>query len=109
MFAFHKHLSFVDFRTKSTETQKFKQIACLLSGLCLLIIVVAQTTSAREHDIRRYTGRGYDGGTVLSAERGWLWCNELSSALGNSGQALYAGVNTGRVGAPPASYLLPRL
>lgn len=56
----------------------------------------------------RYTVRGYDGETVLSAERGWLWRNELSFALGDSGQEFYAGVDTGRVGGPTSELLVAK-
>lgn len=53
----------------------------------------------------RYTVRGFDGESSLSAERGWLLRNDLSAALGNSGQELYAGVDHGEVGGPSAEFL----
>ncbi len=56
----------------------------------------------------RYTVRGFDGETVLSAERGWLWRNELSVALGDSGQELYAGLDTGRVRGPTSDLLVAK-
>ena len=54
----------------------------------------------------RYTVRGYDGELVLSAERGWLWRNDLSFALGDSGQEFYAGLDTGQVGGPSSELLV---
>jgi hemolysin activation/secretion protein len=54
----------------------------------------------------RYTVRGYDGESVLSAERGWYWRNDLSFALGDSGQEFYAGLDTGQVGGPTSELLV---
>lgn len=54
----------------------------------------------------RYTVRGYDGESVLSAERGWIWRNDLSFALGESGQEFYAGLDTGQVGGPSSALLV---
>jgi hemolysin activation/secretion protein len=54
----------------------------------------------------RYTVRGYDGELVLSAERGWSWRNDLSFALGDSGQEFYAGLDTGQVGGPTSELLV---
>lgn len=54
----------------------------------------------------RYTVRGYDGESVLSAERGWLWRNDLSFTLGNSGQEFYAGLDTAQVGGPTSELLV---
>ncbi len=54
----------------------------------------------------RYTVRGFDSETSLSAERGVLIRNDLGLALGDSGQELYAGVDYGRVGGPSAPLLL---
>ena len=54
----------------------------------------------------RYTVRGFDGESSLSAERGWLFRNELSGALGASGQEAYVGLDYGRVGGPSSEFLL---
>lgn len=54
----------------------------------------------------RYTVRGFDGESVLSAERGWLIRNDLGLMLGNSGQELYLGLDSGHVSGP-SSGLLP--
>ena len=54
----------------------------------------------------RYTVRGYDGESVLSAERGWFWRNDLSFAIDDSGQELYAGLDTGQVGGPSSELLV---
>jgi hemolysin activation/secretion protein len=54
----------------------------------------------------RYTVRGFDGESSLSAERGWLVRNELSGALGASGQEAYVGLDYGRVGGPSSELLL---
>lgn len=53
----------------------------------------------------RYTVRGFDGESLLSAERGWLVRNDLAIALGGSGQEAYLGVDYGRVSGPSAEYL----
>lgn len=46
----------------------------------------------------RHTVRGFDGEQVLSGERGWLLRNELSLALGDSGQSAFIGLDHGRTG-----------
>lgn len=56
----------------------------------------------------RYTVRGYDGESSLSAERGWLLRNELGTALGASGQELYVGVDHGEVSGPSSVNLVGR-
>lgn len=48
----------------------------------------------------RYTVRGFDGETLLAGDRGFYWRNELQASLGQSGQAVYAGVDYGRVYGP---------
>lgn len=54
----------------------------------------------------RYTVRGFDGETTLSAERGWLVRNDLGLALGGSGQGLYLGLDYGRVGGTSSELLI---
>ncbi|SFU80337.1 Hemolysin activation/secretion protein [Polaromonas sp. YR568] len=54
----------------------------------------------------RYTVRGFDGESSLSAERGWLLRNELSTALGATGQELYVGLDHGEVGGPSSEFLV---
>jgi len=54
----------------------------------------------------RYTVRGFDGESVLLAERGWLIRNGLSIALGEGGHELYAGVDYGEVGGQSAALLV---
>ncbi|MBY8609075.1 ShlB/FhaC/HecB family hemolysin secretion/activation protein [Burkholderia arboris] len=48
----------------------------------------------------RYTVRGFDGETMLAAARGFYWRNELQAPIGQTGQALYAGLDYGRVLGP---------
>ncbi len=48
----------------------------------------------------RYTVRGFDGETMLAAARGFYWRNELQAPIGQTGQALYAGLDYGRVWGP---------
>lgn len=55
----------------------------------------------------RYTVRGFDGETTLSAERGWYWRNDLSWQYQPNHQ-LYVGIDGGRVSGPSAQYLLGR-
>lgn len=60
----------------------------------------------------RYTVRGFDGDTSLSAERGWLLRNEVSTGLGQGGgwgigaQQLYLGLDFGEVSGRGAQTLL---
>lgn len=54
----------------------------------------------------RYTVRGFDGESVLMAERGWLLRNDLGLQLGASGQELYLGLDHGKVGGPSAELLV---
>lgn len=54
----------------------------------------------------RYTVRGFDGESSLSAESGWLIRNELSVALGESGQEFYLGLDHGEVGGPSSDLLV---
>jgi len=53
----------------------------------------------------RYTVRGFSGETMLAAEKGFYWRNELQMPLGQSGQTLYAGLDYGQVWGPSAAYL----
>ncbi len=54
----------------------------------------------------RYTVRGFDGDSSLSAESGWSWRNELSTALGESGTSAFVGLDHGQVRGPSAPLLL---
>ena len=54
----------------------------------------------------RYTVRGFDGESVLMAERGWLMRNDIGVALGDSGNELYAGIDYGEVGGRSAELLV---
>lgn len=56
----------------------------------------------------RYTIRGFDGESILSAERGWLIRNDIGWALGNSGQELYLGLDHGEVGGASSQNLIGR-
>ncbi|KWN16944.1 hypothetical protein WT83_13855 [Burkholderia territorii] len=48
----------------------------------------------------RYAVRGFDGETMLAAARGFYWRNELQAPIGQTGQAVYAGIDYGRVWGP---------
>lgn len=52
----------------------------------------------------RYTVRGFDGETTLSAERGWYWRNDAAWQYLPNHQ-LYLGLDAGRVSGPSAAYL----
>lgn len=54
----------------------------------------------------RYTVRGFDGETSLSAERGWLLRNDLAWTLPGTRQQLYAAIDHGQVSGPGAERLL---
>ncbi len=53
----------------------------------------------------RYTVRGFDGETMLAAERGFYWRNELQWPVFQTGQTLYAGIDYGRVFGPNTALL----
>lgn len=53
----------------------------------------------------RYTVRGFDGLSVLSAERGWLLRNEVVMPV-PGGLRLYAGIDNGHVSGPSAATLV---
>lgn len=54
----------------------------------------------------RYTVRGFDGESTLSAERGWLMRNDLGIAIGQTAAELYLGVDYGEVGGPSSRTLI---
>ncbi len=54
----------------------------------------------------RYTVRGFDGETTLSAARGRWFRQELQGALGGSGQTLYLGLDHGEVGGAASDTLV---
>ncbi|WP_109481771.1 ShlB/FhaC/HecB family hemolysin secretion/activation protein [Paraburkholderia sp. C35] len=54
----------------------------------------------------RYTVRGFDGETMLAAEKGFYWRNELQWPIFQTGQALYAGIDYGRVFGPNTAILV---
>lgn len=54
----------------------------------------------------RYTVRGFDGEQTLAAERGVYLRNEIEMPLGQSQQAMYVGLDAGRVFGPGAQFLL---
>jgi hemolysin activation/secretion protein len=56
----------------------------------------------------RYTVRGFDGESVLMAERGFLLRNDVFMALGDSRQEAYLGVDHGQIGGPSADLLVGR-
>jgi len=53
----------------------------------------------------RYTVRGFDGNTMLAAEKGLYWRNELQWPVFKTGQTLYAGIDYGRVFGPNTAFL----
>ena len=53
----------------------------------------------------RYTVRGFSGQTMLAAEKGFYWRNELQYPLGQSGQVLYAGIDYGHLWGPATAFL----
>jgi hemolysin activation/secretion protein len=54
----------------------------------------------------RYTVRGFDGETSLSAERGWLQRNDLIWTVPGTSQQLYVAFDQGMVSGPSAARLL---
>jgi hemolysin activation/secretion protein len=53
----------------------------------------------------RYTVRGFDGETMLAAEKGFYWRNELRWPIFRTAQTLYAGIDYGRVFGPNTAVL----
>ncbi len=53
----------------------------------------------------RYTVRGFSGETMLAAEKGLYWRNELQMPIGQTGQSVYAGLDYGRLWGPYTKYL----
>ncbi|NUX99991.1 ShlB/FhaC/HecB family hemolysin secretion/activation protein [Paraburkholderia youngii] len=53
----------------------------------------------------RYTVRGFSGQTMLAAEKGFYWRNELQYPLGQTGQVLYGGFDYGHLWGPSAANL----
>lgn len=53
----------------------------------------------------RFSVRGFDGESALSAERGWLLRNELGASLGSTGAELYAALDRGKVAGPTSALL----
>jgi hemolysin activation/secretion protein len=56
----------------------------------------------------RYTVRGFDGESILLAERGFLVRNDVSLPLGDGRQEIYAGLDHGRVGGRSTDFLVGR-
>jgi hemolysin activation/secretion protein len=56
----------------------------------------------------RYTVRGFDGESSLSAERGWTVRNDLGWSLGDSGQEAYVGLDYGSLSGPTTEFLVGR-
>ncbi|WP_199544198.1 ShlB/FhaC/HecB family hemolysin secretion/activation protein [Paraburkholderia kururiensis] len=56
----------------------------------------------------RYTVRGFDGDTMLAAEKGVFMRNELEVPISRLGQAVYVGLDGGEVFGPEANNLLGR-
>lgn len=54
----------------------------------------------------RYSVRGFDGVSILSADRGWTLRNDVGLILGGSGQELYLGLDYGEVGGQSSQYLV---
>lgn len=54
----------------------------------------------------RYTVRGFDGESSLSAERGWFLRNEIGVAIGATGQEFYLGLDHGEVAGPSSELLV---
>ena len=53
----------------------------------------------------RYTVRGFDGEQLLAGEKGFYWRNELQAPIGNTGQAVYVGLDYGHVFGPNTANL----
>ncbi|MCM2461558.1 ShlB/FhaC/HecB family hemolysin secretion/activation protein [Pseudomonas sp. CG7] len=54
----------------------------------------------------RYSGRGFDGENILSADRGWTLRNEIGLSLGQTGQELYTGIDYGEVSGQSSEFLI---
>lgn len=56
----------------------------------------------------RYSVRGFDGETLLTGDRGWLWRNDLALALRDTGAELYVGADVGVVSGHSTAALVGR-
>lgn len=56
----------------------------------------------------RYTVRGFDGNTILAAEKGAFMRNDLEMPIPSLGQAVYVGIDGGEVFGPSAHELIGR-
>jgi hemolysin activation/secretion protein len=56
----------------------------------------------------RFSVRGFDGDSSLSAERGWTLRNEISTNIADSGQDIFLAVDHGHVAGPSSDKLLGR-
>lgn len=56
----------------------------------------------------RYSVRGFDGETLLTGDRGWLWRNDLALALRDTGAELYVGADVGVVSGRSTTALVGR-
>lgn len=56
----------------------------------------------------RYTVRGFDGDTMLSAEKGVFMRNDLETPIGSTSNSVYVGLDGGEVFGPSAGQLLGR-
>lgn len=54
----------------------------------------------------RHTVRGFDGESSLSADSGFVWRNELTTPLGDSGTSAFMGLDHGQVRGPSAQRLV---
>lgn len=54
----------------------------------------------------RYTVRGFDGEFTLSADNGWFIRNDLSALIGDTGQAVYVGLDYGEAHGQSSDLLL---
>ena len=53
----------------------------------------------------RYSVRGFDGESSLAGERGWTMRNDWALYLGDTGQAIFLGLDAGEVGGPSTETL----
>jgi hemolysin activation/secretion protein len=53
----------------------------------------------------RYTVRGFDGENLLAGDSGFYWRNELQAPIAATGQAIYVGMDYGRVFGPSTAVL----
>ncbi|CAB3666174.1 tRNA nuclease CdiA-2 [Paraburkholderia phenoliruptrix] len=89
-----------DIENRDDTTTTDTQASTAIYGLGKVVLAGGKDPNGNYTNASRYTVRGFDGETMLAAERGFYWRNELQWRVLQTGQTLYAGIDYGRVFGP---------